>query len=73
MKATKGALEEEVVVRQAHQLTEGKLDTVASGLKKVAQESLNDLGRLHNKLGTSSSISMYALLLNVIQSGRLPS
>lgn len=51
LRVTKGALEEEEVVRQAHQVTEGKLDTVASGLKKVAQESVNDLGRLHNKLG----------------------
>lgn len=73
LKVTKGALEEEVVVRQAHQLTEGKLDTVASGLKKVAQESLNDLGRLHNKLGMSSSIGIYAQLISDIQSGRLPS
>ncbi|KZT67731.1 kinesin-domain-containing protein [Daedalea quercina L-15889] len=56
LRVTKGALEEEVVVRQAHQATEGRLDGVATGLKKVAQESLSDLGRLHNKLERKTSI-----------------
>ena len=73
LKVTKGALEEEVVVRQAHQLTEGRLDIVASGLKKVAQESLNDLGRLHHKLGTPSSIDICTKLLKATQSGKRPS
>ncbi|KAH9951942.1 P-loop containing nucleoside triphosphate hydrolase protein [Amylocystis lapponica] len=50
LKVVKGALEEEVIVRQAHQTTEVALDGVAGSLKKVAQESLGDLGRLFTKL-----------------------
>ncbi|KAH9842625.1 kinesin motor domain-containing protein [Rhodofomes roseus] len=56
LKVVKGALEEEVVVRQAHQATEGRLDDVATGMKKVAQESLSDLGCLHNKLERKTTV-----------------
>lgn len=47
----KGALEEEVVVRRAHQDTEGQLDGVAGKLKQVARASINDLGIMFEKLG----------------------
>ena len=47
-----GALEEEVVVRQAYQENETVLDGVATGLKTVAHQSVDDLGRLFGKLGT---------------------
>jgi kinesin family protein 11 len=47
----KSALEEEVVLRKAHQDTEAGLDGVAIGLKKIAQRSLQDVGRLFEKLG----------------------
>lgn len=46
-----GALEEEIIVRQAHQETEVALDRVASGLKKVVNHSVNDLVSLFQKLG----------------------
>ena len=48
----KGALEEEIVVRQAHQKTEVALSRVSTQLKKVAHDSLSDLGGLFDKLGT---------------------
>lgn len=51
LRTVKVALDEEVVVRQAYQDSEGNLDSVALGLRKVAQEGLGDLGRLHSKLG----------------------
>ncbi|OCH94988.1 kinesin-domain-containing protein [Obba rivulosa] len=56
LQAVKGALEEELVVRQAYQESEGTLDNVAGGLKKVAYESLGDLGRLFSKLDRKSSV-----------------
>lgn len=49
--AVKGALEEEIVVRQAHQDTELALDQVASGLKKVAKSGVRDVEGLFQKLG----------------------
>ena len=51
----KGALEEEVVVRQAHQRTEMALDGVSTQLRKVAHESLSDLNGVFDKLGTRPS------------------
>ena len=50
--ALKSALDEEIVVRQAHQDTELVLDRVATGLKKAAQHSVQDLKALFEKLGT---------------------
>jgi kinesin family protein 11 len=50
LKEVKGALEEEVVVKQAYQGNEGVLDGVAGGLKRVAEESINDVGGLFDKL-----------------------
>jgi len=53
--AVKGALEEEVVVRQAHQETELAMNGVSTQLKKVAHDSLSDLGGVFEKLGTRLS------------------
>ena len=47
------ALEEETVVRKAHQYTEVVLDDVAQGLRKVAKDSLQDVSGLFSKIGTS--------------------
>lgn len=51
LEETKVALDEEVVVRQAHQDTEEKLNRVAEELKNIAAESLHDIGELFKKLG----------------------
>lgn len=51
LQAVKGALEEEVVVREAHQDTEAHLHDVATELKGVAHQSVTDLGRIFSKLG----------------------
>lgn len=50
LKQVKSALEEEMVVRQAYQVNESKLDGVACGLKQVASESIDDVGALFEKL-----------------------
>lgn len=47
----KGALEEEVVVRQAHQRTELALNGVSTQLRKIARDSLSDLEGVFDKLG----------------------
>jgi len=52
LRAVKGALEEEIVVRQAHQKTELTMDGVSTRLKKVVHDSLSDLGGVFDKLGT---------------------
>lgn len=49
--AVKSALEEEIVVRRAHQDTEVNLDGVAIGLKKIAKQGVQDVNRLFEKLG----------------------
>ncbi|KAF9075277.1 P-loop containing nucleoside triphosphate hydrolase protein [Rhodocollybia butyracea] len=56
LKGVKVALEEEIVVRQAHQMTENTLDSVATGLKDVAQESIHDVSALFQKLDRKSSV-----------------
>ncbi|KAL0946870.1 hypothetical protein HGRIS_013036 [Hohenbuehelia grisea] len=50
LKVVKGALEEEVVVREAHQTTESVLDSVATGIRTVAQQSITDVDGLFSKL-----------------------
>jgi kinesin family protein 11 len=55
LRATKKSLEEEVVMRQAHQDTEVALHGVALGLKRVASESIADVGALFEKLSRSTS------------------
>ncbi|KAJ7774850.1 P-loop containing nucleoside triphosphate hydrolase protein [Mycena metata] len=56
LKMVQVALEEEAVVRQAHQATEGKLNGVALGLKVVVRDSIKDVGGLFDKLERKSSI-----------------
>lgn len=51
LETVKGALEEEVVMRKAHQDTEIILDGVAIGLRNVAQQSVCDVSELLQKLG----------------------
>jgi kinesin family protein 11 len=55
LELVQGALEEETVVRQAHQETEGRLNDVALGLKTVVRDSVKDVGGLFDKLGESAS------------------
>lgn len=50
LKVAQVALKEEVVVREAYQMSEGVLDGVAGGLKKIAGESIQDVGGLFDKL-----------------------
>ncbi|KAK7052783.1 kinesin motor domain-containing protein [Favolaschia claudopus] len=49
LKHVQGALEEETVVRSAHQQTEGRLNTVALGLKTVLRDSIKDVGGLASR------------------------
>ncbi|KAJ7920103.1 P-loop containing nucleoside triphosphate hydrolase protein [Mycena leptocephala] len=56
LELVQGALEEETVVRQAHQETEGRLNGVALGLKTVVRDSVKDVGGLFDKLERRSSI-----------------
>lgn len=58
LKWVKSALEEEVVVRQAYQVNETKLDSVACGLKQVAAESIDDLSALFDKIREFASFLM---------------
>ena len=50
IKWAKNALEEEIVIRQAYQVNETKLDDVACGLKLTAAESIDDLDALFDKI-----------------------
>ena len=59
--SVKGALEEEIVVRQAHQKTELALNGVSTQLRKVAHDSLSDLGGVFDKLGTCLSLYLVSL------------
>src|ERR1700722_10463984 len=43
LESAKGALEEELVVRKAHQGSEAQLDKVATRLKHAVNETVNDL------------------------------
>ena len=54
------ALEEEVLVRQAYQENEGKLDEVARSLRQAAKESVKDVGGLFEKL-RECTFSIYFL------------
>ncbi|KAH7914713.1 P-loop containing nucleoside triphosphate hydrolase protein [Hygrophoropsis aurantiaca] len=55
LKAVKGALEEEIVVRQVFQVNEGKLDSIACGLKQVASETIDDVGALFEKISRTKN------------------
>ncbi|KAJ3744704.1 kinesin 2 [Lentinula detonsa] len=56
LRGVKVALEEETIVRRAHQKTEIALDSVANGLKGVAQESVHDVAALFQKLERKSAV-----------------
>ncbi|KAJ8078798.1 Kinesin- motor protein [Marasmius tenuissimus] len=56
LKGLKVALEEEIVVRQAHETTESALDAVANGLKVVAHDSIQDNAGLMEKLDRKEAI-----------------
>lgn len=51
LKNTKVAHAEEVVVREAYQRGEERLDSVATGLKDTVKRSIADVGGLFDKLG----------------------
>ena len=54
LEAARVRLEEEMVVSEAYQTGEGRLDAIAEGLKAVATESVCDVGGLFEKLGQFS-------------------
>jgi kinesin family protein 11 len=56
LEVTRVRLEEEVVVSQAYQVGERRVGQVAEDLKKVATESVSDVGGLFEKLGMSSCL-----------------
>ncbi|KAF5365630.1 hypothetical protein D9758_003326 [Tetrapyrgos nigripes] len=56
LRQTKVALEEEVIVREAHQDTEATLDAVAGGLKTVAHDSIRDISGLFAKIQRKTSV-----------------
>ncbi|WWC90417.1 uncharacterized protein L201_005352 [Kwoniella dendrophila CBS 6074] len=49
-------LEEETIISNAYQKGEERLDKVAIGLKKTAQESVNDVGGLFDKLARKAKV-----------------
>lgn len=51
LESVKVALEEEMIVRQAHAASEDLLDDVATGLKHVVEESMHDVAGLFKKIG----------------------
>lgn len=63
LKVAQVALEEEVVVRKAYQMSEGVLDGIAGDLKKIAGESIQDVGGLFDKLRKCFPSSLSAPLL----------
>ncbi|KAG8990644.1 kinesin motor protein cin8 [Tulasnella sp. 427] len=56
LQGTRTALQEETVVREAFEETEGKLDDVAKSLKTVAKESVKDVGGLFGKLDRKNNV-----------------
>ncbi|KAF9264663.1 kinesin-domain-containing protein [Marasmius fiardii PR-910] len=56
LQGVKVALEEEIIVRKAFEKTEDILDTVATGLKLVANDTTRDLAGLFDKLDRKSSV-----------------
>ncbi|KAJ6617035.1 hypothetical protein B0H10DRAFT_2387069 [Mycena sp. CBHHK59/15] len=69
LKVVRGALEEEVEVRQAHQETEGQLNGVAVGLRVIVKDSVKEVVYLSNnrtaecKLGILGANSQSVLTL----------
>ena len=60
--AVEGALEEEIVVRQAHQKSEEALHGAVSEWKEVAREYEGDVTGLFGKLGTSIYVPISTIL-----------
>ena len=48
---TQEGLSNEIIVRKAHEATEAELDTVATKLKKTVVQTVDDIKRLHAKVG----------------------
>ncbi|KAF8590615.1 kinesin-domain-containing protein [Ramaria rubella] len=57
LEVVKDELEEEVVVRDAHQKTEGILNTIAEGLKATLENSVEDIHGLFEKLERKSTVA----------------
>src|SRR5260370_204403 len=55
--ATQSSLADEVIVRRVHAKNETELDHVATGLKVVANQAVNDANGLLEKLSKEPSIS----------------
>jgi hypothetical protein len=68
LESAKGALEEEVVVRKAHQGSEAQLDKDATGLKRAVNvnESVDDLEGLFQKNSVSASDAFMVCIIQVI-------
>ncbi|OWZ37339.1 kinesin family member 11 [Cryptococcus neoformans c45] len=52
----KARLDEETIISQAYMQGEERLDAVAGGLKKVATESVNDVGGLFEKIARKAKV-----------------
>ena len=58
---TRLALEDEVIVRGAHQETEGNLDKIATELRATVEQTIGDNTALHGKLGEGNSLRNFGL------------
>ncbi|CAD6590162.1 MAG: kinesin motor protein cin8, partial [Tremellales sp. Tagirdzhanova-0007] len=56
LEAKRVALDEEMVVSEAYQKGEQRLDLVAGGLKAIATESISDVGGLFDKLARKTKV-----------------
>lgn len=56
LEQTQSALDDEIVVRAAHQETEGRLDGVATGLKGVVEAGIREIEGLHGKLDRKTTL-----------------
>jgi hypothetical protein len=65
LKTVKGALNEEILVRDAYQGSEAKLDGVATGLRDVAKDSVSDVEGLFDKLGESTRTTAPSVLIHL--------
>ncbi|KAJ4498877.1 kinesin motor domain-containing protein [Lentinula lateritia] len=62
LRAVKVPLEEETVIRRAHQQSEITLDAVANGLRSVAKGSVHDVSALFQKLALFNSLIWFFFL-----------
>lgn len=56
LKSTQQNLEEETLLRKAHQETEGQLHTIGTGLLSTVEKSVDDVNGLHSKLRRRSDL-----------------